>query len=56
MNTNNCTHIVNNQLLFIILASKLSDAHLNEILECCVHVDILVLQLTVTGPKLNFLH
>jgi len=50
------TYIVNDQLLFIILPSKLPDTHLDEILEGGVHVDILVLQLIAAGPKLYFLH
>lgn len=49
-------HIVNDQFFFTILPSKLPDAHLDEILESGVHVDILVLQLAVTGPELRLLH
>ena len=56
LNTADCAHIVNDQLLFIVLSSQLPDAHLDEILEGGVHVDVLVLQLAGTGPKLHLLH
>lgn len=49
-------HIVNDQFFFTILPSKLPDTHLDEILESGVHVDILILQLAVTGPELDLLH
>lgn len=49
-------HIVNDQFFFTVLPSKLPDAHLDEILESGVHVDILILQLAVTGPELGLLY
>lgn len=50
------TYIVDDQLLFIVLPSQLPDTHLDEILEGSVHIDVLVLQLAATGPKLHLLH
>lgn len=49
-------HIVNDQFFFTVLPSELPDAHLDEILESGVHVDVLILQLAVTGPELDLLH
>lgn len=50
------SYIVDNQLLFIVQSSQLPDTHLDEILEGGVHVDVLVLQLAVAGPKFCLLH
>lgn len=52
----NCTNIVDDQFLFIVLPSELPDAHLDEILEGSIHVDVLVLQLAATGPKFHLLY
>lgn len=51
-----CAYVIHHQLFVTVLSSELPDAHLDEILESGVHVDVLVLQLAVTGPELHLLN
>lgn len=50
------SYVVNNQLLLVVLPSELPHTHLDEVLEGGVHVHVLILQLTPTGPQLHLLH
>lgn len=50
------TYIVHHQLLFHVLPAQLPHTHLDELLEGCGHVDVLVLKLKLAGPQLYLLH
>lgn len=49
-------HVVNEQLLPLVLSSKFADQQLDEILEGGGHVHVLVLQLDVGTLLLHFLN
>lgn len=55
-NDDDDSYVVNDQLLLVVLPSELPHTHLDEVLEGGVHVHILILQLTPTGPQLHLLH
>lgn len=50
------THVVDQQLVFLVLSSKLADQQLHETLEGGGHVHVLVLQLDVRTLLLHFLN
>lgn len=50
------THVVNDQLLLLVLPSQLADKHLDEVLEGGGHIHVLGLQLDAGALLLHLLH
>lgn len=50
------THVVDDQLLLLVLPSQLPDKHLDEVLEGGGHVHVLGLQLDASTLLLHLLH